>query len=160
MASRVLEASSRYTALKHDLIPFKHWRNREALLSRRTKVGIQRQKQQTKGQDLKPGFKVKAAAAEKLIDAEPAGYAYRSLCTASFWNPSCSLDQEALQGLLVKPVDSNLLVSAVGKGKSSTSLLKDSFCGQAKTSGVIPDSSKSLMPHIQSANPVNSTLKM
>lgn len=44
------------------------------------------------------------------------GYAYRSLWIASFWNPFCSLDQKALHKLLVKPVYSNLLVSAVGIG--------------------------------------------
>lgn len=41
------------------------------------------------------------------------GCAYRSLWIASFWNPFCSLDQKAL---LVKPVYSNLLVSALGIG--------------------------------------------
>lgn len=39
-----------------------------------------------------------------------------------------------------------------GSRKSSTSLLKESFCDQAKTSGVILDSSNSFMPHFQTVS--------
>lgn len=50
-------------ALMQDLISFKYWSNTTALQSQTTKVGIQRQSKQTKGHDLKPGFKVNAAPA-------------------------------------------------------------------------------------------------
>lgn len=50
-------------ALTQDLISFKYWSNTTALQSQTTKVGIQRQSKQTKGHDLKPGFKVNAAPA-------------------------------------------------------------------------------------------------
>ena len=48
-------------AQKQKLIPFKNWSHRVALLSQTTKIGIHRQRKQTKGQDLKPGFMVKDA---------------------------------------------------------------------------------------------------
>lgn len=39
-----------------------------------------------------------------------------------------------------------------GSKNSSISLLKGRFCGQAKTSGVILDSSNSFVPHVQTAS--------
>ena len=84
--------------------------------SRQSKQAFRGNRSKTKGGDLRPGSKVRTAPWGALIGAEPTGCAYRSLWIASFWNSFCSLDQEALQELLVKPVYSNLLVSAVGIG--------------------------------------------
>lgn len=143
-------------ALTQDFVSFKYWSNGTALLSQTTKVGIRRQRKQIKGQDLKPGFKVSAAPAWEA-DRCRASRRCIQVCMRSFWNPSCSLDEEALQGLLVKPVYSNLLVSAVGTGRLWKQevkhiLLKESFCDQAKTRGVILDSSNSFMPHFQTVS--------
>lgn len=84
--------------------------------SRQPKQAFRGDRSKTKGGNLKPGSKVRDPPWGALIGAEPTGCAYTSLWIASFWNPFCSLDQEALQELLVKPAYSNLLVSAVGRG--------------------------------------------
>ena len=134
--------------------------------SRQPKQAFRGDRSKTKGGDLKTGSKVRTPPWGALIGTEPTGCAYTSLWTASFLSPFCSLDQEALQELLVKPAYRNLLVSAVGIGrrgnrKLGTSLLKESFCDRAKPSGVIFDSSNSFIPHIQAVrNPVSAALKM
>lgn len=125
-----------------------------AFLLQTTKAGIQRRQEQNKRRRSEARIQVRTPPWGALIGAEPTGCAYTSLWIASFWNPFCSLDQEALQELLVKPAYRNLLVSAVGIGgrgsrKLGTSL---SFCDRAKPSGVIFDSSNSFIPHIQAVS--------